>query len=63
MTTVDSAVVLTEDVASDPAVPAEGVAAAKSKSKKGKVSKEKKPRASPSHPPYAEVCSLFLPLS
>ena len=59
MATVDSAVVPTEDAASDPVAPAEGAAAAKSKSKKGNVSKEKKPCAPPSHPPYAEVCSLF----
>ncbi|KAF3338523.1 pseudouridine synthase family protein [Carex littledalei] len=43
--------------ASDPVAPVEG-AAAKSKSKKGKVSKEKKPRAAPSHPPYAEVSAV-----
>lgn len=45
-------------VASDPVPPAEGAAAATSKSKKGKVLKEKKPRAPPSHLPYAEVCSF-----
>jgi hypothetical protein len=56
MASVDGALAPIEEVASDPT-------AAKAKSKKEKVPKEKKPRAPPSHPPYAEVCSFALSLS
>lgn len=47
-----------EDPVAGPAKPK-----AEKKAKEPKEKKPRKPRAAPAHPPYAEVCYLFFPLS